>query len=252
MTFLEAAIEVLRDSDEALHFSDIAKLAVDKELLSHVGRDPEGAMRTCLTSALRGNPPDALLERVKPGIYGVKPGAKLPARAAAPKKRAKAKSKTASKPEAESKPRSRSKAKSTSKAKVSSKAKPSAKAKPSSEAKASPKSKPITRSKAGAKAKLTASDLLSETPAPAPDEPLDAERSGEVTFEAPEGSGLEGPTDVALVMANAMSRIVDERPELRSELEAMQSRGHETEGGALEPKIERKSEIGRASCRERV
>jgi hypothetical protein len=43
-----------------------------------------------------------------------------------------------------------------------------------------------------------------------------------VEFSAPSGSGLEGVTDVALVMANAMSRLVDERPELRSELEAMQ------------------------------
>src|SRR5690606_33862511 len=43
-----------------------------------------------------------------------------------------------------------------------------------------------------------------------------------VEFEAPSGSGLEGVTDVALVMANAMSRIVEERPELRGELDAMQ------------------------------
>jgi hypothetical protein len=43
-----------------------------------------------------------------------------------------------------------------------------------------------------------------------------------VEFEGPSGSGLEGVTDVALVMANAMSRLADEHPELREELEEMQ------------------------------
>jgi hypothetical protein len=38
------------------------------------------------------------------------------------------------------------------------------------------------------------------------------------------GSGLDGVTDVALVMANAMSRLVEERPELKDELDAMQQR----------------------------
>jgi hypothetical protein len=43
-----------------------------------------------------------------------------------------------------------------------------------------------------------------------------------VEFEAPVGSGLDGVTDVALVMANAMSRLVEERPELREDFDAMQ------------------------------
>jgi len=41
-------------------------------------------------------------------------------------------------------------------------------------------------------------------------------------FEAPKGAGLDGVTDVAVVMANAMSRLAEERPELRTELETMQ------------------------------
>ena len=78
MTFLEAAIEVLRGEDEALHFSEIARRAVERDLLSHVGRDPETAMKSCLTSAVRGNPPDAVLMRAKPGHYQVKPDVELP------------------------------------------------------------------------------------------------------------------------------------------------------------------------------
>src|SRR5690606_3913967 len=41
-------------------------------------------------------------------------------------------------------------------------------------------------------------------------------------FEAPKGAGLDGITDVAMVMANAMSRLAEERPELRGEFESLQ------------------------------
>src|SRR5690606_29972306 len=41
-------------------------------------------------------------------------------------------------------------------------------------------------------------------------------------FEAPRGAGLDGVTDVAIVMANAMSRLAEERPELRTEFAILQ------------------------------
>ncbi|HXN54702.1 MAG TPA: restriction endonuclease [Myxococcales bacterium] len=44
MTFTEAAVEVLRRAGKALHFKDIADLAVRENLLSHVGQDPEVTM----------------------------------------------------------------------------------------------------------------------------------------------------------------------------------------------------------------
>jgi hypothetical protein len=76
MTFLEAAIEVLRHEPEPLHFAEIAKRAVQRNLLSHVGRDPEAAMRTCLNSAVRGD--QAILTRNKPGYYAITEGVELP------------------------------------------------------------------------------------------------------------------------------------------------------------------------------
>ena len=79
MTFLEAAIEVLRDASEPLHYSAIAKEAVSRRLLSHVGRDPEAAMQKCLTSAVKAGD-EALLERAKPAHYKIRPGAALPER----------------------------------------------------------------------------------------------------------------------------------------------------------------------------
>ncbi|GAC1336182.1 MAG: hypothetical protein NVSMB23_00330 [Myxococcales bacterium] len=44
MTFTEAAVEVLRRAGKALHYKDIAELAVRENLLSHVGQDPEVTM----------------------------------------------------------------------------------------------------------------------------------------------------------------------------------------------------------------
>lgn len=80
MTFLEAAIEILRTAEAPLHFAEVAKRAVDKNLLSHVGRDPEAAMRSCLNSASRiGRDGDApIIVRDKPGCYALRPGAVLP------------------------------------------------------------------------------------------------------------------------------------------------------------------------------
>jgi hypothetical protein len=61
-----------------------------------------------------------------------------------------------------------------------------------------------------------------------------------VEFEAPMGSGLDGVTDVELVMANAVSRLVEERPELRDELDAMQLAAAERETTA--PVVPRRAE----------
>src|SRR5688572_26468280 len=82
MTFLEAAIEILRSADGPLHFSEVAKRAVERNLLSHVGRDPEAAMRSCLNSAVRGGHDggESLIVRDKPGFYAIREGAELPAR----------------------------------------------------------------------------------------------------------------------------------------------------------------------------
>ncbi len=44
MTFTEAAVEVLRRAGKPLHFKDIADLACQGSLLSHVGQDPEVTM----------------------------------------------------------------------------------------------------------------------------------------------------------------------------------------------------------------
>ncbi|MFY0531240.1 hypothetical protein [Nannocystis pusilla] len=65
-----------------MHFSEIVKRAVDRNLLSHVGRDPVAAMQASLNAAVRGD--SALLVRSKPGYFQLRPGAAPPPAAAPP------------------------------------------------------------------------------------------------------------------------------------------------------------------------
>lgn len=184
MTFLEAAIEILRNVDGAMHFSEVARLAVEQNLLSHVGRDPEAAMRSCLNSAVRKgrNGEEPIIMREKPGHYGIRPGATLPdpPPAPEPEKTGDSEGKAA---EAEA---------------------------PSSRRKKTTRKKKATRRKA------------EPAPEPEPEAPAADEPAPSLEFAAPTDAGLDGVTDVALVMANAVSRLVEERPELRDQLDTMQ------------------------------
>lgn len=249
MTFLEAAIEILRDADEPLHFAEVAKRAVDRNLLSHVGRDPGAAMRTCLRSAVRkglgGEEP--IIMREKPGVYGLRPGAVLPDPPAPPKaapKSTAAKSTTKSTSAKASKRAAKSEASTaegkdegegeTRKRRRRTKARGEAPAPVSVEVLPARKTtKTKTKSKAKSRSRSRASASEAEAPVEAPAE-TETEALPSVEFEAPSGSGLEGVTDVALVMANAMSRLVVERPELRDELDAMQQ-GAEDGAESAEP-----------------
>ena len=71
MTFLEAAIELLKQERKPLHYSKLSELAVKRDLLDHVGRDPETAMQTALANAIKKGVPE-LLVRVKPGVFGLR------------------------------------------------------------------------------------------------------------------------------------------------------------------------------------
>ena len=104
MTFLEAAIELLKQERKPLHYSKLSELAVKRDLLDHVGRDPETAMQTALANAIKKGVPD-LLVRVKPGVFGLR---HYPAPAHdKPEKPAKQEAAAGEKKEKAKKPRSR-------------------------------------------------------------------------------------------------------------------------------------------------
>ncbi len=72
MTFLEAAIEVLRREGKPLAIKRLAELAVQHNLLSVVGRDPETTMQARLAEVLDKGPTHLELQRVRPDLYGLK------------------------------------------------------------------------------------------------------------------------------------------------------------------------------------
>ncbi len=199
MTFLEAAIEILRNVDGSLHFSEVARQAVEQNLLSHVGRDPEAAMRSCLNSAVRkgrdGEEP--ILMREKPAHYTIRPGATLPEPTARPQV-------------AETKKTSNSKDSAGSSTGDSS-------------------------GRSGAKKTTRRAGKPASEDAPVASAAKAKNAEPTLEFEAPTDAGLDGVTDVALVMANAVSRLVEERPELREQLDTMQDQDQDDDEPEEDP-----------------
>ncbi len=73
MTFTEAAVVVLRQAGRPLHYKKITELAIEKNLLSHVGKTPEVTMSARL--AMLAKTPDGskdVIIKVKPGVFGLK------------------------------------------------------------------------------------------------------------------------------------------------------------------------------------
>jgi hypothetical protein len=72
MTFTEAAAEVLRLAGKALHYKEITELAIEKNLLSHVGKSPEVTMGARLAALLKKEDKTNPIVRVKPGVFGLR------------------------------------------------------------------------------------------------------------------------------------------------------------------------------------
>src|SRR5262249_19425067 len=70
MTFVEAAIEVLKREGKPQPVKRLAELAVKHNLPSVVGRDAEGTMQLGLADATAGRGSE--LVEVRPGVYGLR------------------------------------------------------------------------------------------------------------------------------------------------------------------------------------
>lgn len=256
MTFLEAAIEILRNEKDPLHFSEITRRAVERNLLSHVGRDPDAAMRACLNTASRGD--GGLLIRAKPGFFGVRPGAELPAppappRPATPPPKVAAPEPPRRAPTPASPPASVVVAPAPAPARVEAAAvaAPASVEEPDDEGEEGEEESGVeggegegegrggeggrrkrrrrgspSGGRFGVRGEAPPPQVVAVKPSRRGSDPTKRieviQRVQNLEFEAPQGSGLDGVTDVAVVMANAMSRLVEERPELRAELELIQ------------------------------
>ena len=59
MTFTEAAVEVLRSVGKPLHYKKITEIAIERNLLSHVGKTPETTMSSRLATMVKKDRGDA-------------------------------------------------------------------------------------------------------------------------------------------------------------------------------------------------
>jgi hypothetical protein len=72
MTFTEAAAEVLRLAGKPLHYKEITEMAIEKNLLSHVGKSPEVTMGARLAALLKKEDKANPIVRVKPGVFALR------------------------------------------------------------------------------------------------------------------------------------------------------------------------------------
>ena len=71
MTFTEAAVHVLRLVGKPLHYKEITDVAIEKDLLSHVGKSPEVTMGARLAAIVKKGDSENSLIRVKPGVFAL-------------------------------------------------------------------------------------------------------------------------------------------------------------------------------------
>ena len=79
MTFTEAAEVVLRKVGKPLHYKKITQLAIEQNLLSHIGKTPEVTMSTRLATLTKKDRGDQNILRVGPGIFGLREWGEAPA-----------------------------------------------------------------------------------------------------------------------------------------------------------------------------
>jgi hypothetical protein len=72
MTFTEAAVEVLRLAGKPLHYKKITEIAIERNLLSHVGKTPETTMSSRLATMVKKDRGDAPIIKVKPGVFALR------------------------------------------------------------------------------------------------------------------------------------------------------------------------------------
>ncbi len=72
MTFTEAAAQVLRLVGKPLHYKEITDVAIERNLLSHVGKSPEVTMGARLAALVKKADKDNPLVRIKPGVFALR------------------------------------------------------------------------------------------------------------------------------------------------------------------------------------
>lgn len=70
MTFFDAAVQILKDSNRPLHYKKITELAISKSMLSHVGKTPDVLMEAKLSEeASKTTAP--VVVKIRPGVFAL-------------------------------------------------------------------------------------------------------------------------------------------------------------------------------------
>src|SRR5690554_713317 len=72
MTFTEAAVVVLRLVGKPLHYKKITEIAIERNLLSHVGKTPETTMASRLAMLVKKDRGDAPIIKLKAGVFALR------------------------------------------------------------------------------------------------------------------------------------------------------------------------------------
>lgn len=72
MTFTEAALEVLKSAGKPLHYKKITEIAIERNLLSHVGKTPEVTMSARLATMVKMGRGNAPITKVRPGVFTIR------------------------------------------------------------------------------------------------------------------------------------------------------------------------------------
>ncbi|MGA3360314.1 MAG: winged helix-turn-helix domain-containing protein [Halobacteriota archaeon] len=72
-SFKRAAVKVLRDSKEPLHYKEITKRALEEALIETSGATPERTMNTQITGDMKRRGKKSAFIRVRAGVYSLNP-----------------------------------------------------------------------------------------------------------------------------------------------------------------------------------
>jgi len=73
VSFKLAAIKILREAGESLHYEEITKRAIDKNLIETSGATPESTMNAQITRDIKNNKEKSAFIRTKPGYFKINP-----------------------------------------------------------------------------------------------------------------------------------------------------------------------------------
>lgn len=69
ITFKEAAIKILEDSDQPLHYTEITKRAIQNGLITTTGKTPEFSLLRDISEDIRINQNESIFKKIDDGIY---------------------------------------------------------------------------------------------------------------------------------------------------------------------------------------